>query len=138
MFAIWLASDGYRDFSSKLKNIKIVKIFDMAEMDNLTSEFRLSREGALLKAQLINLTNKNEIDEFTNSLNPSFFAFQPSFFNCACSGSYKVVLVYFDDTEYSFAIAHDKTLKMPNYRDWPLDDKAFFWLKKRGITKALQ
>lgn len=131
---IWFGSDGYREFISKKKNIKAIKIYNLALIEELTLEKRLSWEEVLLKSQVISMINKKEIDEFLLSLNPSYFAFQPKFFNCACQGSYQIVFEYFDETEYRFALAHNKYLKMPSYRDWNLDIQVRQWLKSKGIT----
>jgi len=121
---VWFGSDGYRELNSKMKDIKSISIYDSELRMKIISTFTgdgskfLSPKELSEKTLINTITNHDQIKEFTNNLNPKVFSFE--LLGCNCSGQFKIVFEYLNGKKFDFAIAHGRTIKMRNYRDWPL------------------
>lgn len=138
----WIGASGYREFNSKKANVINIKIYDKKLTRKLMghssddSTKRLTLEEAQEKSLLKIITEKAEVDEFINCFQPKYLNFKID--NCRCSGDYSIVFKYQNGTEFKFALSHYSSIKMPEYRDWPVGFEAYFWLQKKGVIAPSQ
>lgn len=139
LFCLWHTTNGYFNFNSCIKKSDVIEvlIYDQkAYIDNV-SKLQESNQNHLNQSELIStakkqsmlllLTNAIEINKFISALDTRLFSF--TFTNCKCSGEIIVKLTYSNKKTYEFGIAHKTTLKMPNFKDWPLSNEFSNWAK---------
>lgn len=137
LLILWLAADCSREFNTKKQNIKSIKIYDekliqkIIASQNVNNSNNLTINEVLMQSIVMNISKKNEIEEFLNSIHPVYFNFQ--LIGCRCNGDYKIIFIYHDNTEYSFefAFAQIDVIKMPGYRDWQIGEQMKSWLRKK-------